>query len=366
MILAGHGRVEAAKEMGIEEVPCRKITNLTQDQKKAYILADNKLSDMAGWDEELLREELASITLDMSDFGFDEIIEEDTELVEDNFDETEDKVEAVAKTGELYQLGEHRLLCGDSTSEEDVWHLMQGDVADLVVTDPPYNVGYVGKTADQLTIQNDNMSEAEFADFLSGAFGNMSGVLKEGGAFYVWHSPAEVVAFKTTLEESGLPVRQELVWNKNHFVMGRSDYQPKHEPCFYGWKTGAAHYFTGNRSFTTVIDDKPIKYEALSKEEAVKMLKKVMAVESTVMEFKRPTKSLEHPTMKPLDLIGYQIKNSSKPGEIVLDPFGGSGSTLMACEQLGRKCRMMELDPHYVDVIIARWEKMTGKKAVKL
>ena len=342
MILAGHGRVQAAKEAGLTEVPCRQITNLNEDQKKAYILADNKLSDMAGWDEEMLREELASISLDMTDFGFDEIIEEPTELVEDDFDETEDKVEAVAKTGELYQLGEHRLLCGDSTSEEDVWHLMGEEEADLVVTDPPYNVAVQGgfrgnpTRTDGLRIENDNMPEEDFMDFLESAFYNASHHLKEGGAFYVWHATNAVTQFKVALENNNLQVKQELIWNKSHFVLGRQDYQWKHEPCFYGWKSGASHYFINDRTQTTVLN------------------------------YDLPKRNDLHPTMKPLDLIGYQIKNSSRPGEIVLDLFGGSGSTLMACEQLGRKCRMMEYDPHYVDVMIARWEKMTGKKAVKL
>lgn len=334
MILAGHGRVQAAKEIGLTEVPCRQITNLNEDQKKAYILADNKLSDMAGWDEEMLREELASITLDMADFGFDEIIEEDIELVEDDFDETEDKVPAVAKTGELYQLGEHRLLCGDSTSEEDVYRLMGGEVADLVQTDPPYNVDV--SNSDGLTIENDNMSELEFVEFIEAAFYNMSNYLKEGGAFYVWHASKTVVVFKTALENNSLEVKQELIWNKSQFTLGRQDYQWKHEPCFYGWKSGGIHYFINDRTQTTVLD------------------------------FDKPKHNDLHPTMKPLDLIGYQIKNSSRKDEIVLDLFGGSGTTLMACEQLGRKCRMMEYDPHYVDVIIARWEKMTGKKAVKI
>ena len=364
MILAGHGRVQAAKEMGMTEVPCRQITNLSYDQKRAYILADNKLSDMAGWDEEMLRQELAAITLDMADFGFDDIIDEPTELVEDDFDETEDKVEAVAKTGELYQLGEHRLLCGDSTNEEDVWHLMGEELADLVVTDPPYNVNV--SNSDGLTIENDNMDEAAFVDFLDEAFANMSRHLKEGGAFYVWHATNSVVAFKTTLEGNGLEVKQELVWNKNQLVMGRQDYQWKHEPCFYGWKPGAAHYFTDNRTYTTVINDKPLEIDKLTREEAIKALKKVYALENTILNYDKPKHNDLHPTMKPLDLMGHQIKNSSRPGEIVLDLFGGSGSTLMACEQLGRKCRVMEYDPHYVDVIIARWEKMTGKKAIKL
>lgn len=319
---------------GLTEVPCKQVTNLSEDQKKAYILADNKLSDMAGWDLDLLNEELASIELDMTDFGFDEILEEDAEIIEDDFDENEDKVAAIAKTGELYQLGEHRLLCGDSTSEEDVYRLMSGELADLVVTDPPYNVDI--SNSEGLTIENDNMSELEFVEFLDAAFANLSSSLKEGGAFYVWYASRSAVPFRTTLEDNGLEIRQDLIWNKNQLVMGRQDYQWKHEPCLYGWKGGASHYFVDDRTHTTVLN------------------------------FDKPKHNDLHPTMKPLDLIGYQIKNSSRKGEKVLDLFGGSGSTLMACEQLGRKCFMMEYDPHYVDVIIARWEKMTGRKAVKI
>lgn len=366
MILAGHGRVEAARMAGLTEVPYRQVTNLTEDQKKAYILADNKLSDMAGWDLDLLNEELATIELDMADFGFDEISEEDVKIIEDDFDEEEDKVEAVAKTGELYQLGEHRLLCGDSTSEEDVYRLMNGQLADLAQTDPPYNVDV--SNSDGLTIENDNMSELEFVDFIDAAFYNLSRSLKEGGAFYVWHATRSVVAFKTALESNSLEVKQELIWNKSQLVMGRQDYQWKHEPCFYGWKSGASHYFINDRTQTTVIDQKPLELDALTKEQAVKLLKKVLTIEkdSTVVNFDKPKHNDLHPTMKPLDLIAYQIKNSSRKGEIVLDLFGGSGSTMMACEQLGRKCYMMEYDPHYVDVIIARWEKMTGQKAVKI
>lgn len=351
---------------GLTEVPYRQVADLTEDQKKAYILADNKLSDMAGWDLDLLHEELASIELDMADFGFDEIMEEDIEIIEDDFDGEEDKVEAIAKTGELYQLGEHRLLCGDSTSEEDVYRLMGGEVADMVQTDPPYNVDV--SNSDGLTIENDNMSELEFVDFIDAAFYNLSRSLKEGGAFYVWHATRSVVAFKTALDNNSLEVKQELIWNKSQLVMGRQDYQWKHEPCFYGWKSGASHYFINDRKQTTVIDEKPLKLDALTKEQAVKLLKKVLTIEedSTVVNFDKPKHNDLHPTMKPLDLIAYQIKNSSRKGEKVLDLFGGSGSTMMACEQLGRKCYMMEYDPHYVDVIIARWEKMTGQKAVRI
>jgi len=227
-------------------------------------------------------------------------------------------------------------MCGDSTSAEDVGKLMDGKEADLLLTDPPYNVNYQGGTDDQLTIENDNMDSESFQEFLFSAFTNAHESLRPGGGFYVWYASREVVNFVTALNRAGLEVRQELIWNKNSLVLGRQDYQWKHEPCLYGWKEGAAHYFVENRTLTTVMD------------------------------FNRPTVNREHPTMKPIDLVGHQIKNSTKKGDLVLDLFGGSGSTLIASEQLGRKCCTMEYDPRYVDVIIKRWEDYTGKKAVLL
>ncbi len=267
----------------------------------------------------------------------------------------------------------HRLMCGDSTSEKDMEKLMNRALADLTVTDPPYNVDYSAKNEYlnkvdkgnrvQIAIENDAKSESEFVDFLEKAFYNMKSALKPGGVFYIWH--AKRLAFSKALERVGLEERQDLIWIKNNMVIGRQDYQWKHEACLYGWKEGAGHYFIDDFTNTTVIEDNP-NINTMNKEELkeyVKELRKVIDAGSTIIREDKPSVSNLHPTMKPLKLIGFSIKNSSKKGEIVLDQFGGSGSTLMACEQLDRICYMMEFDERYVDVIINRWEQFTGKKA---
>lgn len=348
-IIAGNGVYEQAKKLGIKtkivetdgsELVVVKRTDLAtgDDKRKKLALADNAASDTSEWAEELLREDWTPEVL--ADFGVvlpeTDIQTENKEAQDDDFDEDKDKVETVCKKGDIWALGEHRLMCGDSTKPEDIASLMAGEMADLWLTDPPYNVDYVGKTKDALKINNDKMSPEQFREFLNAAFSAAHNVLVDGGAFYIWFASREYVNFELALRDVGLQVRQELIWNKNSLVIGRQDYQWKHEPCLYGWKDGAAHRWYSDRSQTTVID------------------------------WNRPTKSDEHPTMKPVGLFGYQIKNSSKPGDIVLDTFGGSGTTIIACEQLNRKARSMELDPHYCDVIIARWEKLTGKKATKI
>ena len=238
--------------------------------------------------------------------------------------------------------------------------------ADMVMTDPPYNVNV--SNSDGLKIENDNMSSAAFSEFINKAFANLSDALKPGGPFYIWYGDSEDVAFRTAATNNGLSIRQCLIWVKNSFNLGRQDYQWRHEPCLYGWKEGDGHYFVYDRTQDTVIEQKPIEFDNLTPVEAVKLLKKIYDknLPMTVLKENKPVKNDLHPTMKPLALVGKLINNSSKKGETVLDLFGGSGSTLIACEQLGRKCRMMEYDPHYVDAIIERWEKMTGKKAVKL
>lgn len=348
-IIADNGVYEQAKKLGIKtkivetdgsELVVVKRTDLAtgDDKRKKLALADNAASDTSEWAEELLREDWTPEVL--ADFGVvlpeTDIQTENKEAQDDDFDEDKDKVETVCKKGDIWALGEHRLMCGDSTKPEDIASLMAGEMADLWLTDPPYNVDYVGKTKDALKINNDKMSPEQFREFLNAAFSAAHNVLVDGGAFYIWFASREYVNFELALRDVGLQVRQELIWNKNSLVIGRQDYQWKHEPCLYGWKDGAAHRWYSDRSQTTVID------------------------------WNRPTKSDEHPTMKPVGLFGYQIKNSSKPGDIVLDTFGGSGTTIIACEQLNRKARSMELDPHYCDVIIARWEKLTGKKATKI
>lgn len=366
LIVEGHGRLIACKELGIKSVPVIRLDDLTDEQRRAYTLAHNQLTMSTGFDLEKLKLELDAITLPMSDFGFEDINESDMNIDEDGFDFDESEEELPppkTKLGEIYRLGNHVLMCGDSTSQDDVCHLMSGAIADLVVTDPPYNVNVSNSKG--MTIANDNMQSEKFYEFLSKAFSNMNLYLKEGGAFYVWYSSSEHINFETALNSAGLHVRQQLIWAKNSFILGRSDYHWQHEPCLYGWKGGSGHYFVDDRTQSKIIEDKPIDYDNLSKEEVVKMLKKVYSAQlpSTII---RENKSLEnnlHPTMKPINLMAKLIRNSSEKSEIVLDLFGGSGSTLIACEQLNRKCYMMEYDPRYADAIIERWEKYTGRKA---
>ena len=345
-IIAGHGRMMAAKQLGIDKVPCLFIEHLSEEQKRAYIIADNKLALDAGWDYDILESEMKALQemdfdLELTGFTEDEIagiIKLGTEEeYEDEFDPEEAvPEEAVTKPGDIWQLGEHRLVCGDSTNSEDLKRLVDGRVVDLIVTDPPYNVAYEGKTKDKLKIQNDHQSTDDFTAFLEAAFKNMDEWLKPGGVVYIWHADTMRKAFLNAIEQTDLSVREVLVWVKNTMVLGRQDYHWQHEPCLYGWKEGAAHYF---------IDDR---------------------TQTTVMQYDKPAKSIEHPTMKPVELIAKQIQNSSRKNELVLDPFGGSGTTLIACEHLKRKCLTMELDPKYCDVIVKRWEELTGLKAERL
>lgn len=338
-IINGHTRLKAAKKLGIEEVPVIVADDLTEDQIKAFRIADNKVAELADWDEELLLAELNMIEMDMAQFNIDmsELDFEDSseEVVEDEFDDTPPE-EPKAKYGDIYQLGRHRLMCGDSTSVEDVEKLVGGELADLFLTDPPYNVAYEGKTKDSLTIKNDSMDDASFRQFLVDAFKSADSVMKKGAVFYIWHADSEGYNFRGACRDVGWTVRECLIWNKNQMVLGRQDYQWKHEPCLYGWKDGASHLWASDRKQTTVLD------------------------------FDKPTRNGVHPTMKPIALFDYQIKNNTKGNDIVLDLFGGSGTTIMACEQNGRRGYSMELDPRYVDVIIKRWEDFTGEKAVKI
>lgn len=239
---------------------------------------------------------------------------------------------------------------------------------DLIVTDPPYNVDYEGKTKDKLKIKNDSMNGTEFYSFLLEFYKNSYNVMKPGAAFYIWHATRETVNFTKALEEAGLDYKQTLIWNKNTFVMGRQDYQWKHEPCLYGWKEGAAHYFIDDRTQSTVIEDQQPNFKTMKKAELIELLEGIYAdkTSTTIINEDKPARSELHPTMKPIKLLARLIKNSSKPKDKVLDPFGGSGSTLIACEQLNRKCYMMELDPKYCDVIVKRWEEYTGQKAKRV
>lgn len=385
MIIAGHGRLMASKQLEMEEVPCIELKGLTEAQKKAYIIADNKMALNAGWDEELLKlelENLKELDFDLDLTGFDTseldvILDselEEQEIIEDEVPEVPE--EPKAKLGDIYQLGSHFLMCGDSTSEEDVAKLMNGVKADMVMTDPPYNVDYSSKNemlnfSDkgshiQKPIENDKIDN--FEKFIYDAYKNMANNTKEGGAFYIWHSEKEDIAFKEQLIKAGVYIHQTLIWVKNNFVLGRMDYQPKHEPCLYGWKEGAGHYFVDDRSQSSVIEDEKPDIKKMKKEELIKLLEEIYSdkVSTTVIKENKPQVSDLHPTMKPIKLLAKLIKNSSQKEEVVLDLFGGSGSTLITCEQLGRINYTMEYDPHYIDVIIQRWENFTGEKAVKL
>ena len=337
VIVAGHTRYKAAKKLKMSEVPCIIADDLTDEQIKAFRLADNKVAEKAEWDFDLLNAELDDIIdLDMELFGFEDALQDDAEeAVEDEF-EVELPAEPKSKLGDIYQLGNNRLMCGDSTVLEDVEKLMGGEQADMLLTDPPYNVNYEGKTKDKLKIKNDQMGNYNFRQFLTDAFSNADMVMKPGAVFYIWHADSEGYNFRGACFDAGWTVRQCLIWNKNSMVMGRQDYQWKHEPCLYGWKEGAGHLWASDRKQTTVIN------------------------------FDKPTRNDMHPTMKPIPLFDYQIKNNTKGGDVVLDLFGGSGTTIMACEQNGRRGYSMEYDPRYVDVIVDRWEKFTGAKAVLL
>ena len=385
VIIAGHTRLLAAKQLGIKRVPVIRVEDLTPEQVQAFRLADNKTGEFAEWDRSLLDEELADLRgkLDMRDFGF--LDPRDQEIDEDDVPPT--PATPKAQLGDIYLLGAHRLMCGDATKQEDVQKLMDGELADLLVTDPPYNVA-VNKTKskaeakrrhrrqDGLTIanddfpdrqiRNDDMAESAFASFLESAFASVCAVLRKGGAFYVWLSSMHNPTFQYALHNAGLPVKQELVWVKDRFTLSRQDYNWRHEPCLYGWKEGAAHYFVPEFNHDTVQDDTP-DIEHMKEKDLRALLRRLYEETPQDVIFEnRPTVSKEHPTMKPVRLISRQIRNSSRKGDIVLDTFGGSGTTLIAAEQLGRACYMMELDPRFVDVIIERWENLTGQKAVKL
>lgn len=363
IIVEGHGRLLACQELGYKEIPVIRLDDLTDEQRKAYTLAHNQLTMNTGFDLDILNQELADISIDMQEFGFEDINKDDFNIEEDDFEFNEEEIpEAKAKRGEIYKLGEHILMCGDSTARQDVEKLLNGKIADLVVTDPPYNVAI--SNSQGMTIENDDMSDENFRKFLNSAFENMSDSLKEGGAFYVWYASREHINFESALLNNNLTVRQQLIWVKNSLVLGRQDYQWRHEPCLYGWKDGEGHYFIYDRTQSTVMEQKEIDIDKLSPEESKELLKKIYSeIPSTIIKENKPQKNNLHPTMKPIELIGRLIHNSSEKGQIVLDLFGGSGSTLIACEQLGRKCYMMEYDPIYVDAIIQRYEEFTGKKA---
>lgn len=344
IIVAGHTRYKAAKKLGLKTVPCIKADDLNDEQVKAFRLADNKVAEQAEWNFELLNEELETITIDMEQFGFDLHVDEEetpTEIIEDDVPDVPE--EPKSKYGQVYQLGNHRLMCGDSTKKEDVDKLLNGVKADLLFTDPPYNVSMESKSKDVLKsdnyshIENDDLSEDEFKIFLQSVFTNANDSLKDDASYYVFSCQGgDSELMMMMMRECGIRCRHQIIWVKDApvFSMGRLDYDYKHEPILYGWKKKHNFYRNGQQ-------------------------------DKSVWEFKRTANKL-HPTMKPVELIVNALMNSTKKGNIVLDLFGGSGSTLMACEQTERINYSMEFDPHYVDVIIQRWENFTGKKAVLL
>ena len=337
-IIAGHGRVLAAREEGITEVPCVFVDHLTEAQKKAYIIADNRMALDAGWDEELLRVEIEALQAEAFDisltgFGDDEIADlfgnEKDEVEDDDYDLSAALEKAAfVQRGDRWAVGKHRLYCGDATNPDDVAALMDGNRANLVLTDPPYGVSF--KSASGLTIQNDSMKNEEFYNFLRKAFDNMVAHLENGGSAYVFHADTEGLTFRQAFVDAGFHLAGVCIWAKNSLVLGRSDYQWQHEPVLYGFLKNGKHRWYSDRKQTTI------------------------------WNFDKPKRNANHPTSKPLDLLSYPIKNSSQENSIVLDTFGGSGSTLMACEQTNRICFMMELDEKYASVILRRYVENTN------
>mgnify|MGYP001035536442 CR=1 FL=1 len=366
VIVAGHTRVKAAKQIGMTSVPCVIADDLTEEQLKAYRLADNKTAELAEWDFEKLHEELKALNaFDMDIFGFDtlpDIMNEMNDSTEISIDDILDKEETKTKRGDIWLLGQHRLICGDCTDKDIIAQLMDGAKADLLLTDPPYNVAIENSAG--MTIQNDNMSDTAFYEFLFSAFSVANTAMKEGAGFYIWHGESEGLNFRKACNAVKWNLKQCIIWVKSQITIGRQDYQWKHEPCLYGWKGGGSHYFIKNRKQATVIDE-DIDVEFMTAEELRKVITDIME-QSSILREEKPQKNSDHPTMKPIPLIKKQVKNSTRKNGIVLDIFGGSGTTLLACEELSRICYMVELDPKYCDVIIKRWETLTGEKAVKI
>lgn len=335
-VIAGHGRILAAKEEGITEVPCVFADHLTEAQKKAYIIADNRMAMDAGWDEELLRVEIEALqaeAFDLSLTGFDEkelsdLFKDDADVQEDEFDvDAELEKPTFSKSGDVWTLGRHRLVCGDSTKAETFDTLMQGRKANLVVTDPPYNVNYEGTAG---KIKNDNLADEKFYQFLFDAFSNIEKVMADDASIYVFHADTEGLNFRKAFSDAGFYLSGCCIWKKPSLVLGRSPYQWQHEPCLYGWKKSGKHQWYADRKQTTI------------------------------WEFEKTKKNTDHPTMKPIPLLAYPIQNSSMSNTLILDPFGGSGSTLIACEQTDRDCYTIELDEKYCDVIVKRYIEQVG------
>lgn len=340
-LIAGHGRILAARKLSMDAVPAVVVSGLDDRKRRALVIADNKLALNAGWDEEALRVELEDLAADFGElmgFSEDELVDllkqEASEGLTDEDEVPEAPEQPVTVEGDVWILGRHRLMCGDSTSIDALEKLCENQLVDLWLTDPPYNVAYEGKTKDALTIQNDEMTDDAFRQFLRDSYTAADAVMKRGAVFYIWHADSEGYNFRGAASDIGWKVRQCLIWKKQSMVMGRQDYHWQHEPCLYGWKDGAAHLWAADRKQTTIL------------------------------EFNRPNRNAEHPTMKPVELFEYQMLNNTKGDDLVLDSFGGSGTTIICAEKNHRRARVMELDPKYCDVIINRWQEFTGQEAV--
>ena len=340
-IIAGHGRVMAAQKLRLSDLPVIEASHLTEAQRRAYVIADNRLALDAGWDNDMLKVELQDLNaagFDLTLTGFDlgeigNFLAEPTEGLTDEDAVPDVPAVPVTVEGDVWVLGRHRLMCGDSTSIDHMERLCEGQLVDMWITDPPYNVAYEGGTKEKLTIKNDSMSDDSFRQFLRDAYSAADAVMKKGAVFYIWHADSEGYNFRGAASDVGWPIRQCLIWKKSSLVMGRQDYHWMHEPCLYGWKEGASHLWSSDRKQTTIL------------------------------EFAKPRRNGEHPTMKPVELFEYQMLNNTKGSDLVLDSFAGSGTTAIACEKHGRNARLMELDPKYCDVIIKRWQDFTGQQA---
>jgi len=331
----------AAQKLRLSDLPVIEASHLTEAQRRAYVIADNRLALDAGWDNDMLKVELQDLNaagFDLTLTGFDlgeigNFLAEPTEGLTDEDAVPDVPAVPVTVEGDVWVLGRHRLMCGDSTSIDHMERLCEGQLVDMWITDPPYNVAYEGGTKEKLTIKNDSMSDDSFRQFLRDAYSAADAVMKKGAVFYIWHADSEGYNFRGAASDVGWPIRQCLIWKKSSLVMGRQDYHWMHEPCLYGWKEGASHLWASDRKQTTIL------------------------------EFAKPRRNGEHPTMKPVELFEYQMLNNTKGSDLVLDSFAGSGTTAIACEKHGRNARLMELDPKYCDVIIKRWQDFTGQQA---
>lgn len=343
LVVDGHLRLKAAKKLGLKDIPVILADDMTDAQIKAFRISVNRMAEFAEWDNELLALELgelgdAGFDLELTGFTDEEIKAlmpvEVTEGLTDQDAAPAVQENPVTVPGDVWIMGKHRLMCGDSTSTDHLAQLTQGNLVDMWLTDPHYNVAYEGGTKDKLKIKNDEMGDEQFRQFLRDAYTAADTVMKPGAVFYIWHADSEGYNFRGAARDAGWTVRQCLIWKKSSLVLGRQDYQWQHEPCLYGWKDGAGHLWAADRKQTTIL------------------------------EFDKPSRNGEHPTMKPVALFEYQMLNNTKGGDLVLDSFGGSGTTLIAAEKNGRTALLMELDPRYCDVIVKRWQEFTGKQAI--